>query len=1008
MRILLITHHYPPEVGAAPYRWEALIKGFVAGGHHVAVLAPSPHFPRRGVHHVPPELRPGARHLGRHGEWVIRLSYVEHSHGLRLRVLDQVVTALDTIRRGLCAFGVLSSRPDVIVATAPGLPSIPAGLVLRFMLRRPLVVEMRDAWPDLVDNHHEWGSDSTSRTTSSRKTSLLANIGRRALVRGVTFLQRHADAIVTTTESFADELRARCMASVSTVRNSAMAHQWVKPPPAPPLDRKTLRVLYLGTVGRSQGLSSAIYAVMRLSERGVPIRLRIVGDGASRPGLMQLAERLGAPVEFLTPVPRVNVAQYYRWTDTVLVSLRGWEPFRWTVPSKLYEALASGRHLTAALSGEAAEIVDEASAGNIVAPGDVDGLVECWKKLAADRTRLDVGHEGIRWVEAHASADALAEQYLTTLERVRAASRRPPSRPRQVAKNSALLITAAIAHAAEDPLLLMLQVSRRLPVRLREPLSRALTAFSNGNPRLLAAYGQWLADRPSEAVRTLGRLRATGSRARRRLIAELGVQLGSGDSAMMNRPATRARAAWAHGDVSAAVVALSGSPGISRDRMTGERRLLQPGFRLQVPRHPSVSAQTMTVLHLLTNSLPTTHSGYAIRSHEVLKAQRSSGIEASAVTRIGYPVTVGLACAKHQDVVDGITYRRLLPARLQRTPVQRLQQMATEVLRVADEVRPSVLHTTTNYTNALVIAAIAAASGLPWIYEVRGLLEDSWVASLPAAVRAEAAKSERYRLLKARETEMAAAADAVVTLSDTLRDDLVSRGVPAGRITVVPNGVDAALLERSVAPDTARTWLGMPRDGFWVGTVSSLVDYEGLDTLIFAVAELRRRGVDARCCIVGDGISRPALAAQAYRLGIGGHVRLPGRVPRETAAVYHQALDVFVIPRKDRQVCRTVTPLKPVEAMALGRPIVASDLPALREIVASPESGLMVRPEDAHTLADTLQRLAEEPLLRASFGKAGRDFAAHRTWPSMCQRYRDLYARLTPRERQNSTLHPLG
>ena len=280
---------------------------------------------------------------------------------------------------------------------------------------------------------------------------------------------------------------------------------------------------------------------------------------------------------------------------------------------------------------------------------------------------------------------------------------------------------------------------------------------------------------------------------------------------------------------------------------------------------------------------------------------------------------------------------------------------------------------------------------MPWVYEVRGQLEKSWLARRPPEDQERAATSERYLLARARETEMALAADHVVTLSTALRDDLVAQGVPAERISLVPNAVDAGLLERAETPAAARAALGLPEDGFWVGSVSSIVDYEGFDVLLRAVALLRQEGLPVRCAIAGEGVARPGLRRLAERLGISEAVVLPGRVPRQEAVRWHQALDAFVVPRLDTEVCRTVTPLKPIEAMALGRPVVASDLPALAEVVVQPGSGLVAPAGDPHGLATELRRLAGDADLVARLGAGGQRFARTRTWAAQAKTYRAIY-----------------
>ncbi|KGM13824.1 glycosyltransferase family 4 protein [Cellulomonas bogoriensis] len=562
-------------------------------------------------------------------------------------------------------------------------------------------------------------------------------------------------------------------------------------------------------------------------------------------------------------------------------------------------------------------------------------------------------------------------------------------RARELVVNASLVGSTAVAHLVEDPFLFALQTARRLP-RVRA-LSRLVGGPGAGPVR--HAVAAWLADRPAEAREHLDRA-TPRTRAVRRVSDELAVQLGVEPGAHA-APRTVARSAWTHGHLTAAVEVLGGDDALGRryaDALAQLQGRTPAQKRGRTGGHGPVRPAGLSALHVLVNSLPHTQSGYAARSHAVLRAQAAAGIRVVAATRLGYPVTVGAVAARHRDVVDGVTYHRLLPGRLPRTESGRLQRQVEMVEALVREHRPAVLHTTTHHPNAWVTRAVAARTGLPWVYEVRGLLEDSWVARRTAAGQDDAADSEYYRLSRERETEAALSADHVVTLSETLAADLVGRGVPTDRITVVPNGVDEALLTAErVEPADAREHLGLPRDGFWVGTVSSLVDYEGLETLLQAVAALRRRDVDVRVCLAGDGVSRPSLVGLAHSLELGEHAVFPGRVDRHRARDWHKALDVFAVPRHDVRVCRMVTPLKPVEAMALERPVVVSDLPALRELVTAPGTGLPVPAGDVAGWAAALQRLMLSDDDRLRFAAAGRSFASGRTWASAGQTYRVLY-----------------
>ncbi|GGC10766.1 glycosyltransferase [Cellulomonas carbonis] len=562
--------------------------------------------------------------------------------------------------------------------------------------------------------------------------------------------------------------------------------------------------------------------------------------------------------------------------------------------------------------------------------------------------------------------------------------------------------SVSVRHLGEDPLHFLLLAGRRLPSRVTAALARALTVGPDGPLR--AALAAWLTDHPDRAAVALRGARPRGALGRR-LHAELATQVGRGAGPLGatsgEPPAPHAahdpvvaRALWLAGDVSGALAVAPPSSGLA-ERYRSEAAVLRGEVRPRLPRAVAAGqprhGDAPGALHVLTNSVPHTRSGYSARSHAVLRAQADAGIRVAAATRIAYPVSIGRLTSGRADVVDGVRYERLLPWTLPRGAEQRLERHAALLAPVARTFGPTVLHTTTDFTNALVTRAVAESSGTPWVYEVRGLLEDSWVARRTAAGDTASDTSERYGLLRARETESFLAADHVVTLSGTLADELVARGLDRTRITVVPNAVDERLLDDDVAAADARLRLGLPAEGFWVGTVSSLVDYEGLGTLLEAVALLRARGRDVRACVVGDGVSRPGLVRRAEELGLADAAVFPGRVGRDQAVLHHRALDVFAVPRRDVRVCRVVTPLKPVEAMACGRPVVASDLPALAEIVGEPGTGLLAPAGDAVAWAARLEELADDAALRARLGDAGRSFAAGRTWSRAGRVYRELY-----------------
>lgn len=423
MRILLITHYYAPEYGAPQRRWGMLTRAFVAAGHRVTVLAPTPHYPsgRPTLAHAR-RYAPGTVQRGPGGETVVRTAFLPHHGDIFTRTVDHATSAGSSVLRAAVRFHAREHRPDVIIATAPAMESLLAGRILAGLWRVPLVAEMRDAWPDLVTHVGPVAAaaHTARRTPGLRRAAVRAVISavKRQAHESVSNWQRGADRVVTTTARFAAILADRGVHSPVVVRNGTDLDRVVWRRPHPVDDHPELRVLYLGTMGRSQGLEVAVEAAARLRRMGVSVRVRLVGHGVAAPRLKELARQLEAPVEVLPRVPYSQVGQHYDWADTVLVSLRPWEPFAWTVPSKLYELLATGRHISALLAGEAADVVREAGAGDLVPPGDDVALATLWKELAEDRSRLDIGPGGRAWAGQHAHDPILARRYLELLEGV--------------------------------------------------------------------------------------------------------------------------------------------------------------------------------------------------------------------------------------------------------------------------------------------------------------------------------------------------------------------------------------------------------------------------------------------------------------------------------------------------------------------------------------------------------------------------------------------------------------
>jgi len=399
-RVQLLTHSYWPERTAPQRRWERLVSSLRQAGWEVDVVAPA-----ANKHHTPPQsralgrfsLRPG---LGPAGETLHRIPYMLLRNSRAGRFASDLASAVLMVPRALA-----TPKPDLIVATVPALPTICAGWVVSRCRRIPLVVDMRDAWPELA-----------------REAGVQAGPLGRLMEAAVISVQRRAEMVVTVTEGFAQRLRERDVTRVETISNGVALEQ------VPPLQHRArvpgeLRIAYLGNHGESQALERIIAAVALIPrDAGLQVTLRLVGSGTQKDFLRQVAASSGAlasgAVEFCEPVHGEEVWDHYRWADTALVSLRtDWASFAWTVPSKTFELLGLGKHITAAVTGEAAWVLGH-SANVSFLQGSTEDIAATLRELAADPASTPVDPRGRDWVAEYADLPELGKRYAGLLSRL--------------------------------------------------------------------------------------------------------------------------------------------------------------------------------------------------------------------------------------------------------------------------------------------------------------------------------------------------------------------------------------------------------------------------------------------------------------------------------------------------------------------------------------------------------------------------------------------------------------
>ncbi|MCM8595411.1 TIGR04063 family PEP-CTERM/XrtA system glycosyltransferase [Accumulibacter sp.] len=390
----------------------------------------------------------------------------------------------------------------------------------------------------------------------------------------------------------------------------------------------------------------------------------------------------------------------------------------------------------------------------------------------------------------------------------------------------------------------------------------------------------------------------------------------------------------------------------------------------------------MRVLHILDHSLPL-HSGYSFRTVSILREQRALGWETFHLTTPKQGSGAAL-----QEEADGWTFYRTPAAAGVGMPSQ-MRLTAARLNEIVEAVRPDLLHAHSPVLNALPALWVGRRHRLPVVYEIRAFWED---AAVDHGSTTEG--SLRYRASRAIETFAAKRADQLTTICEGLRRDLIDRGIPPERITVIPNAVDVARFRFGAEPDPElRRSLGL-EGATVIGFAGSFYGYEGLGLLVEALRVMLPRYPRLRLLLVGGGPQESSLRAQVAACGLAEQVVFTGRVPHGEVPRYYELVDLLAYPRLPMRLTELVTPLKPLEAMALGRVLIASDVGGHRELIRDRETGFLFRAGNAASLAgalaDALAKRSDWPAIRA---RARRYVEVERTWASSAAHYREVYAK---------------
>lgn len=396
----------------------------------------------------------------------------------------------------------------------------------------------------------------------------------------------------------------------------------------------------------------------------------------------------------------------------------------------------------------------------------------------------------------------------------------------------------------------------------------------------------------------------------------------------------------------------------------------------------------LRVLHVLDHSLPL-HSGYAFRTAAILQFERERGLDPYAVT-----------LPKHEEswkkptqaieTFGGIRYFRsgfVKPSRVPlRTEISMMSALGRRIREIASTERPDLIHAHSPVLCAIPAIREARRLGIPVVYEVRAFWEDAAVDH-----GADTRGSLRYRAVRGAETWACRQADRVVVICEGMKRELASRGIPEEKIDISWNGIDPALYQNAEPDREFARSKGLEGKRV-LGFLGSFYGYEGLDLLVSAMGLLTQRRENLALLLVGGGPMEERLREQVKRQGLEASVIFPGRLPKEGITSIYALVDILVYPRYRTRLTELVTPLKPLEAMAMGKPLVASDIGGHRELIQQNRTGFLFEPGSVPALAEAIETVLDDDELRASLVREGRAWVSeHHGWGRTTSIYEKVY-----------------
>tara|TARA_B100001142_G_scaffold245858_1_gene245422 strand:+ start:2421 stop:4235 length:1815 start_codon:yes stop_codon:yes gene_type:complete len=428
-----------------------------------------------------------------------------------------------------------------------------------------------------------------------------------------------------------------------------------------------------------------------------------------------------------------------------------------------------------------------------------------------------------------------------------------------------------------------------------------------------------------------------------------------------------------------------------------ELKLLKKGIKLEEASHQKKITASKNILYHINQSLPHHSSGYAIRTQSLLKNLKEKQWRVRGYSRIGYPNDrydfIGANIVNSNSSIDGINYY-FTPSRTKSIAKLDIQQYQKEnvklIIKQAKKFNPSIIHCASNYSCGLAGTAAAKLLGIPSIYEMRGLWHVTRTAKQP-----EYADSDHYRMIEKLEIQAANNADHVFTITNGVKDVLLKNGINEKKISLLPNAVDTKKFKPNKRNGKIEEKFNL-KGKTTIGYIGSFTDYEGLDYLLRAAASLNKKYYGQfKVLLIGDGVVLDDLKELRNKLKLNDIVHFTGRINHEEVLDYYSVIDIAAYPRKGTKVCELISPLKPLEAMAMGKAVIASNVTALSDMVKNGKTGILHEKDNVEDLVEKIGLLMSEPLMQNKLGNSARIWVnENRTWNETSKVVSEVYNKL--------------